>query len=186
MVRMLLLRLVLIIRYSVIFSEIILDVVRVVVSSMVVRLEQEIMVNNVLVSVLSMMLLVRLENSILMFLVWVIGLVVVMISWSVRMIRLRLMNIWLSWLRWVCLWLRKKIMLKKISNGESYDRLRVSICVISVVLILVLSMIVRVGVSVIRFWVMKEVVSRVVVLLFCIRVVMLMLVVNVSGCFFML
>lgn len=134
------------------------------------------MVNIVLISVFSRILLVSEVKIIWMLFVWVIGVMVCIINFSVSKISLRLILMWFSCLVCDCLCLRKKIMLIKISNGDSQDKLKVRICVISVVLIFVFSIMIRVGVRVIRFWVINEVISMVVVLLFCISVVMLIFV----------
>lgn len=179
-------RLVLIIRYSVIGKEIVFVVVSVVVNSIVVRLEQLMIVNMVLIKVFSMILLVSEVKIICILFVWVMGCMVWIISLRVNRISFRLIFICLSCLVWVCLWLRKKIILININNGDSYDRLKVNIFVISVVLMLVFSIIISVGIRFIKFWVINEVISMVVVLLFCISVVMLRFVQKVSGFFFML
>lgn len=133
-------------------------------------------VNIVLISVFSIMLFVSDVKMICMLLVWVIGVIVCIISFSVSRIRLSLILMWFSCLVWDCLCFKKKIMLIKISSGDSYERLKVRICVISVVFMLVFSIIIRVGVRVIRFWVINDVINKVVVLLFCISVVILIFV----------
>ena len=141
------------------------------------------MANNAPVSASSMMSPVRLENSTLTPLVWVIGSAAATISWSARMIRPRPMNTRPSWPRRVCLRLRKKITPKKISNGESHDRSRVSTRAISAVPTSAPSMIARAGASAIRPWATKEVASRAVALLLCTRAVTPMPAANASGRF---
>lgn len=125
-------------------------------------------------------------SSMCSVLVFIIGLDVIEISFSVIMISFRLIRMWLKCFMVLFLCDRCRIMLKKISSGDSYDKLSVNICVMMVVFMLVFSRIVSVDDMFISFCVIKVLMMVVVVLLFCIRYVMLMLVSSVENWFDML
>ncbi|MCY1428594.1 hypothetical protein D9M71_444840 [compost metagenome] len=126
---------------------------------------------------------VRLENSTLTPLAWVIGSAAATISCSARMISPRPMNTRPSWPMRVCLRVRKRITPKKISSGDSHDRSRVSTRAISAVPTSAPSMIASAGASAIRPPATKEVVSRAVALLLCTSAVTPMPAAKASGVF---
>lgn len=161
-------------------SEISLVWVRDVISSIIVILEWQVQVSSVVSSRVISGLFLRL---------WIIVIKVgeVLIccrEWlsnvSVRSIRLSLIRYWLRFFRCGLLFRWNSSRLDSRVSGVSNEVLKLSSCIIRVVLMLVLSIIVSVGVRFRVLLVVKDVVIRLVVVLFCSRLVMLSLVSRVS------